>query len=85
MSASRAAKDIVPHRICSPRHQNVWSSSRPSMPYSDSAPSLKRLAVFLATRSGGSLEAGELLPPRLGYAAAAPIFRMGHGPGQGAL
>jgi hypothetical protein len=32
VSASRAAKDIVPHAICWPRHQNVWSSSGASMP-----------------------------------------------------
>ena len=34
MSASRAANDIVPHTICWPRHENVWSSSGASMPCS---------------------------------------------------
>ena len=32
MSASRAAKDIVPHATGSPRRQNVWSSSGGVMP-----------------------------------------------------
>jgi hypothetical protein len=30
--ASKAANDIVPHAICWPRHQNVWSSSGAAQP-----------------------------------------------------